>query len=143
MSNTGDSVLAGTLRSAVSWADSNPVSSGSGANTILFDPTVFNTPLTINIADALGTLNFTNTNAPVNLVGPGGSLVTIEGDGGVGLFTVQPGVTVSLSGLTIEGGGGQNGGGILNQGTLTSATPRSPTTPSSITAAASTIKAAR
>ncbi len=117
VSNTGDSLLAGTLRSAVSWADSNPVSA-SGANTILFDPTVFNTPQTINIADELGSLSFTNTNAPVNLVGPGAALVTIEGDGGVGLFSVQPGVTASFSGLTISGGGGQNGGGILNQGTL-------------------------
>ena len=117
MSSTGDSLLAGTLRSAVSWADSNPVS-GTGVNTILFDPTVFNTPQTINIADELGTLGFTNTNAPVDLVGPGASLVTIEGDGGVGLFSVSPGVTASFSGLTISGGGGQNGGGVLNQGTL-------------------------
>ena len=118
VSNTGDSLLAGTLRSAVSWADSNPVATGSGVNTILFDPTVFGTPQTINISDTLGTLSLSNTNAPVSIVGPGASLLTIEGDGGVGLFSVLPNVAITMTGLKLEGGGGQSGGGILNQGSL-------------------------
>ncbi len=119
VSNTGDSQLAGTLRSAISWADSNPATGGSGANTILFDPTVFGTPQTINISDSLGTLVLSNSNTPVKLIGPGASSLTIQGDGGVGLFAVQPGVSLFLSGLTLSGGGGSSGGGILNQGSLT------------------------
>ena len=43
VTSTGDSLVAGTLRSAVAWANSNPSAPASGPNTILFDPTVFGT----------------------------------------------------------------------------------------------------
>ena len=52
VTNTGDSLVAGTLRSAVAWANNNPASAASGPNTILFDPSVFGTPQTINLSDA-------------------------------------------------------------------------------------------
>ena len=119
VTSTGDSLVAGTLRSAVNWANNNPSATGSGPNTILFDPTVFGTKQTINLSDALGTLTFANTSVPVVIQGPGASLLTISGDGSFGLFSIPANVTVTMTGLTLNGGGGQSGGGVLNQGTLT------------------------
>ena len=119
VSSTGDSLLAGTLRSAVEWADNNPASSGAATDTILFDPTVFGTAQTIDLSSTLGTLALTNTIVPVDIVGPGAAIVNIQGNGGFGLFSIAPGVSVTASGLTLSDGGGQTGGAIDNQGTLT------------------------
>jgi hypothetical protein len=118
VTSTGDSLVSGTLRSAVAWANNNPSNAASGPNTILFDPTVFGTPQTINLADALGTLALSNTSVPVLIQGPGAALLTISGDGGFGLFSVPANVTATLSGLTLSDGGGQSGGAIVNQGKL-------------------------
>ena len=120
VTSTGDSVVAGTLRSAVAWANNNPAPTpASFPSTIVFDPTVFGTPQTINLSDSLGTLTFTNINSPVTIQGPGAALVTIAGDGTFGLISIPTGLTATLSGLTLDGGGAQSGGGIFNQGTLT------------------------
>ena len=55
-----------------------------------------------------------------NINGPGSSTLTVNGNGNAGsIFTVNAGVTSTISGLTITGGTGANGGGIYNQGNLT------------------------
>ncbi len=134
VTSAADSLVAGTLRSAIAFANGNPgPSSSTVPSTIVFDPTFFSTPQTINLSDSLGTLAF-NTGVPVTIEGPGAGLVTIEGDGTFGLFSIPAGEVVNLSGLTLSGGGvltqsatqsngdalPQTGGGaILNQGLLT------------------------
>lgn len=58
--------------------------------------------------------------ANMSIVGPGASLLSIDGGNAVGAFTVWSGVTASLSRLTISNGNASsNGGGIKNWGTLT------------------------
>jgi len=55
-----------------------------------------------------------------NVSGPGSSTLTVNGNNAAGtIFTVNAGVTSTISGLTITGGNGGNGGGIYNQGDLT------------------------
>jgi hypothetical protein len=52
--------------------------------------------------------------------GPGPTTLGVNGNNVVGDFDVAPGVTATISGLTIEGGGDNyDGGGIYNNGTLT------------------------
>jgi mucin-19 len=60
----------------------------------------------------------------INLEGPGASDLTVQRDSSASafsVFTVDSGVTVILSGMTIAGGdaGSANGGGVCNGGTLT------------------------
>ncbi len=120
VTTAADNTLSGTLRAAIAWANSNPASSiVGGPNTILFDPTVFDTPQTINLSTTLGTLALTNTATPEQIQGPGSALLTINGGGGIGIFSVATGVTATLTGMTITDGVAESGGGILNQGTLT------------------------
>jgi fibronectin-binding autotransporter adhesin len=115
-----DNTLSGTLRAAVAWANTNPATSAlSGPNTILFDPNVFGTPQTITLSTDLGTLELTNTTTPELIQGPGSALLTIDGAGAVGLFSVESGVTATFAGMTIADGSAQSGGAILNQGKLT------------------------
>ncbi len=52
------------------------------------------------------------------LSGPGASNLAISGNNLVLVFFVSPGVTVTISDLTIENGNHSFGGGISNQGTL-------------------------
>ncbi len=55
-----------------------------------------------------------------NVSGPGSSTLTVNGNNAAGtIFTVNAGVTSTISGLTITGGNGGDGGGIYNQGDLT------------------------
>ena len=73
---------------------------------------------TVNVA--AGTYNETDTIAQnVTINGAGASLVTVNGQAGGSVFTVDSGVTATLSGLTITGGRAAGGGGIDNNGTLT------------------------
>jgi hypothetical protein len=51
------------------------------------------------------------------LIGSGSNTTIINGGGPV--ISVEPGVTVRLSGVTVTGGDGIEGGGIMNSGTLT------------------------
>jgi predicted outer membrane repeat protein len=55
----------------------------------------------------------------VTIAGPGASKLAISGGDGVGVFIVNAGATVAISGLAIEHGSSLLGGGILNGGTLT------------------------
>ena len=127
VTSTLDTFGSGTLRSAVAWANLNPSSGLSGPITILFDPTIFNasTPQTIILSAALGTLDLTNTSAPIWIQGPGAGVLTVSGAGAIELFSIAPGVTTTLTGLTIANGfaaqsspSNGSGGAILNQGTL-------------------------
>ncbi len=56
----------------------------------------------------------------VKITGPGASLLNVSGNNASNVFTVESGVTASITGLTIENGkAGFSGGGVSNQGTLT------------------------
>ena len=73
---------------------------------------------TVNVA--AGTYTETDAIAQnVTIDGAGASLVTVNGQSAGSVFTVDSGVTATLSGLTITGGNAAGGGGIDNNGTLT------------------------
>jgi hypothetical protein len=108
----------GSLRYAIAQAnlDTNPAGS-----LIQFDPAVFSSPRTITLTGGQLELNnqSTGATAPEMITGPSGG-VTINGGGQYRVFEVDAGVTASLSGLTITGGGGVSvakGGGLMNKGT--------------------------
>ena len=66
--------------------------------------------------DLGATLDISND---LTVTGPGASALTVNGTGSQSVVATGPG-TVTISGLSIEGGGGSgNGGGIDNTGTLT------------------------
>ncbi len=99
-----------TLRVAVDLADIAGTS-----QTITFDPTVFATPQSIVLTQGPIVLN--NTLAPVTIEAPAAG-VTVSGGNLSTVFVVGSGVTASISGLTITGGGrgssqGPGGGGGL------------------------------
>jgi hypothetical protein len=95
---------------------------------VKFDPNVFGTPQTIELESTL----FVDSMAlPISIDGPGAGLLTITfnpnaDDVNKGLFDVQQGAAVSLSGVTISGGAKEENpdgsvnfaGGINNAGTL-------------------------
>ena len=94
------------------------------AETITFDKTVFSTPQTINLNPALGQLELSDQTGTETITGPNAG-VTINGNYTTAgpansVFKIDPGVTATLSGLTITGGNnGDYGGGVDNQGTAT------------------------
>jgi Bacterial Ig-like domain (group 3)/MBG domain (YGX type) len=94
----------GSLRAALAAANSG-------------DTIVFSNGLTGTITLA-STLTINNN---VTIQGPGANLLTVSGNNAVTVFTVNSGVQMSLSGLTIANGntGGGPGGGISNNGVLT------------------------
>jgi hypothetical protein len=110
VTNTNDSGP-GSLRAAIALADGRP-----GRNTIDFSPSVTGT---ITLLSALPDLT-----GDTNLSGPGASALTVArsaapGTPEFGIFTVDAGAQVTISGLTITGGQAVNfGGGIDNAGTL-------------------------
>jgi predicted outer membrane repeat protein len=82
------------------------------------DSITFGVTGTVNLTGALPDLTHS-----ISIQGPGADLMTVRRDtGGVyRIFTVAPGTTVSLSGLTIANGNpglGEVGGGIFNSGAL-------------------------
>ncbi len=90
-----------TLRDAISLAASG-------------DTITFSVSGTITLT---GTL-IISTNVTIN--GPGASSLAIDGNNAVTVFTVNSGITASISGLTIQhGNSGFHGAGINNSGTLT------------------------
>jgi len=100
-----------SLREAV-----NAANAAGGADTIDFHPTVVGT---IALASALPHLA-----DGVTVVGPGTSVVTVKANGLTTVLWVDPGVTATVSGLSLTGGigtgaGGTAGGGVVNRGTLT------------------------
>jgi hypothetical protein len=103
----------GTLRAAIEQANLDPA-----PDTITFDPSVRGT---ITLTSALPDLS-----TAITIDGPGPQALTVARPYGPGalplfrIFTVPAGAVVTISGLTISGGGdgGGLGGGIENAGTL-------------------------
>jgi uncharacterized protein (TIGR03437 family) len=99
---------AGSLRQAI-----NNANASSGGVTITFAVTG-----TINLLSALPQLTQSMT-----VTGPGASSLAIDGGGAVQVLNVGSGITVSISGVTIQNGRdstiGGGGGGVSNAGTLT------------------------
>ena len=92
---------AGSLRQAVAnaCADGTITFSSSTSNTII----ALVSPITI-------AKNLTIDGEPYR--------ITVSGEGAVGVFVVNAGVTATLRNLTVTGGKADNGGGVLNNGTL-------------------------
>ncbi|WP_020476610.1 Ig-like domain-containing protein, partial [Zavarzinella formosa] len=101
-----------SLREAVAYADSNP------GSTLTFLPSLAGQTLTL--ASPLPALS-----ANMTITGLGSSLLTVTGNGFGSLFVVNAGVTATIRGLTVTGGGTVqgfrvvSGAGIYNAGTLT------------------------
>src|SRR3954447_1240045 len=96
---------AGSLRKAIS--DANAV---GGADTIVFDTTVFSTPREIVVGDALPQIG----GAGLSIVGPGSSLLTVRmGPSGIGFRRVFDSYAdrLALSGMTLTGGNVRASGG--------------------------------
>ncbi len=110
--NTTDDRNPGSLRWAIGQANSNP-----GADTIIFDSTVFATPKTIYLSGSQ--IDLTDTTGATAIIGPAAG-VSVNGNQLSRVFQVNQNVTASISGMTIAGGlVAGNGGGVDNQGTLT------------------------
>ena len=106
----------GDLRYCVNLADAN--TSNPDGSLIQFDPTVFSTPQTITLGSGL---TLSNTVDQTTITGPAAAL-TVSGGGpssSFNVFTVNSGVTASISGLTISNGNTSDGGGVHNAGNLT------------------------
>ena len=97
-----------SLREAINAANSN-----ANASIITFASGVTGT---INLQSALPALS-----TDIDIQGPSANVLDVHRDtgGNYSIFVVNSGKTVSLSGLTISNGHGNNGGGIANAGTLT------------------------
>jgi hypothetical protein len=123
VSSTADSGDAGTLRTAVAWANLSTNANAAsladpGPNTIVFDTSgLFSSPQTITLT--LGPLVLSNRQTPIGIEGPGAALLSIAGGDPSPVFQVNSGVTASLTGLTVSGGRAASGGGIGNAGILT------------------------
>ena len=113
VTNTNDAG-AGSLRQAVLDTQAAP-----GADTIVFDPAVFNVPRTITLASQIALSSGSQPIDDVTIVGPGPDLLTISGNDAVRHFTTQNGDTTSISGMTLTGGRAVAGGSINNVGMTT------------------------
>jgi hypothetical protein len=71
---------------------------------------------TITLSMASGTLDIAKN---LTIVGPGASILAVSGGNDVQIFTIEPGSTVTISGLSIRNGEGALGAGIYNAGNLT------------------------
>jgi hypothetical protein len=96
VTNTLDDGSQGSLRWAVSQANTNPE-----ADTIAFDSTAFSTAQTITLGGSQ--LELSDTSGTTTITGPAAG-VTISGGGQSRVFQVDAGVTAAFSGLTITGG---------------------------------------
>jgi hypothetical protein len=118
VNNPTDTPLTGEidLRQAIDMANTS-----GGDRTITFDRTLFATAQTIELTS--GQLELSNTSVPITIAGPGADALTIDAGGKSRVFAIDPGVTASISGMTVTGGasGGAyvRGGDLYNQGTVT------------------------
>ena len=119
VNSTLDDGSVGTLRWAVGQANST-----TGADTIDFDSTVFNTPKTIALT--AGQLTLTDTTGATTITGPSVGVTiarsTAAGTPDFSIMGVNSGVSATLENLTITGGNAGSkgsGGAIFNSGTLT------------------------
>ncbi len=101
-----------SLRGAINYADSNP------GSTITFLPSLAGQ--TISLTSPLPALS-----ANVTIDGLGATQLSVKGTGVASVFVVSSGVTATISGLTITGGGSAtgslrvSGAGVANSGILT------------------------
>ena len=97
----------GSLRAAIASATS------SNSN----DTIVFTSGLTGTITLTTSTLAITTS---LNINGPGASSIAVSGGNSLEVFSVGGGITVTISGLTVQNGNNASGtgGGIANSGTL-------------------------
>jgi len=103
------------LRQAIIQANTS-----GGAETIVFDKTVFKTPQTITLNGTQ--LELSDTTGTETITGPAAG-VTVSGGGLSRVFQVDSGVTATLSGVTVSGGSTTgNGGGLFNNGGTTTLT---------------------
>ena len=122
-----------TLREAILQSNANP-RSGGGFNVIVFDPSLAGKTITLSGFDLPITAN-------VDILGPGQTLLTVDGNSQTDVFNVSAGVQAVFSDLTVSHGansairnagtatlervtvsnsaGVGYGGGIYNTGTLT------------------------
>jgi hypothetical protein len=98
---------AGSLRQNI--LDANSI---AGANTITFDPTVFNTAKTITLTTAVELL----VSESVTITGPAVG-VTVSGNNAVRVFDFAGGTTCTLSGITVTKGNTSGKGGGIFAGT--------------------------
>lgn len=82
--------------------------------TITFDPAEFSTPQTIVLKR--GALVIAQN---LTIQGSGAGLLAVDGNAASRIFTVNSGVTASISGMTIQNGTATDGGGIFSNGMLT------------------------
>jgi len=95
----------------------NALNAAADGDTIQFVQGTFGWPITYTLDSARGTLTVSHA---VTIQGPGSDTLTVSGGKAVTVFTVNRGVTATISGLTITDGNNINpGGGIFNLGTLT------------------------
>ena len=87
------------------------VSQAQNGDTITFASSL--SGATINLS---GVLSVTTN---ITITGLGASSLAVSGGGSTGIFNIASGVTVNISGLTIENGSSSTGSGIYNSGTLT------------------------
>jgi IPT/TIG domain/Right handed beta helix region len=124
VTNTSNSWgISGSLPWAVAQADADPINS-----IITFSPTAFPSAATITLTSIL---TLSKTSSSITIAGAGAGPISISGGGVTGIFQVNPGVTVTMTGLTLEDGyndivywgpGGVNdgdAGAINNDGSLT------------------------
>lgn len=111
VNNPTDTTITGetSLREAIAYAYEHDKTGAA----IAFDQSVFGTAQTITLSQGVLDIqsNLTIEEPPAGL--------TISGNGSSSVFKIEPGVTASITGLTITGGKAAEGAGIYNQGTLT------------------------
>jgi fibronectin-binding autotransporter adhesin len=101
VTSTADNGSLGTLRYAIAQANAGT------CDTIVFNLGSY--PATITLTQ--GQLEI-NTSNPITISGPGATNLAISGNNVTRVFLIDPGATVSISGLTISSGNSLSGGGI-------------------------------
>ena len=101
-----------TLRGAIAAANA-----AATADTIDFDPLIFNTRQTIILSGTQLSITGSATNT-LTFNGPGANMLTISGNNASRVINIGAGAVVVIGGLTISDGfqSGQNGAGILSSG---------------------------
>ncbi len=94
-----------SLREAIAFANADP----GGGDTISFAPYVQ------GVVDlSLGTLP--TITASMTIDGPGANVLTVDGQGQSGIFSLGAGANITISGLTLADGSAFKGGAIENTG---------------------------
>ena len=91
----------GTLRQAIVDANAN-----AGPDMITFSPGVTGTILLLSVLP--------NLSDDVIITGPGANVLAVDGNHANRVFYINPGLTVTISGLTITNGAADHGAGIYN-----------------------------